>query len=210
MSMLKQFAILLLGTLLVGGLYTAGNLLAANLLSANLDVSLAEESASELAGEPTSDEDYSCAKNMLEDGTVFVTQYMEFLDEYFQQDRPSSDQIPIAMEFYRYTEDMLENIWAVHADLSAAEVGKTLDMAISEYSYCANIRDQLIVQARLMLQSYARYSADSKRTFEVIDALKAINEDLRSFSGEFYEAIPGNFAKMDDALKCYAAECITK
>jgi hypothetical protein len=211
MHILRKALILILGTLLVGAFYTFGNLFAANLLSANLDVSLADEaSGTATADEPTSEEDYACARNMLADGGVFLDDYMAFLNEYFKQDVPSSEQIPVAMEFYRYTEDMLENIWAVHADLSASETGKTLDLGISEYLYCANIRDQLITQAELMLQAYARYSADSKRTFEIIDGLKSINEDLRAFSGDFYEVFPGKFAKMDDSLKCYAKECITK
>lgn len=215
--MIRKFLILILGTFLVGSVYTAGNLFAASVLEArlNADVSFAEDTAdpadtSSDMTDPASEEDYACGKNMLADGKEFVGEYMNFLDAYFKQDEPSSDQIEIAMEFYRYTEDSLMNIWAKHADLSNAEVGKTLDLAISEYTYCTSIRDNLILESKLLLQAYARYSAESKRTFQVIDGLKAINEKLRVLSGDFSEVFPGKFAKMDSSLKCYAKECITK
>lgn len=157
--------------------------------------------------ETTSEEDYLCAQAMVEQGGEIVEAYEEFLNEYFLIDNPSSNQVEEAMDFYRYVEDSLMNLYA--SSLNAGR-GKALDFVSSEVTYCSTIRDQYIDYARVLLQKQALSSANTKTVFEVVDGLKVMNEDLEEFSEVFMETFPGIFNQMNNALPCYARQCITQ
>lgn len=156
--------------------------------------------------ENTEEEDFACASVMLDEGFTLVSNYENFLNEYFQIDQPSSQQIETAMNYYRALEEQLENLYASALDLGGKR--RTFDLANQEMSMCSQVRNQYIEYARVLLHGYARNSANSKRTFKVIDGLKAMNSDLEELADDFNLVFPGAFNKMDSALPCYASQCI--
>lgn len=158
--------------------------------------------------EATSEEDYLCAQTMVDQGYEVVSSYEEFLNEYFLIDNPSSNQVEEAMDYYRYVEDTLMNLY--NSSMGVQLSGKALDSASSETTYCSTIRDQYIDYARMLLQKQALSSANTKTVFEVVDGLKVMNEDLEEFSEVFMETFPGIFNQMNSALPCYARQCITQ
>ena len=170
------------------------------------EVQLASEEDAEAAEEEASAEQ-ACAKAVYEEGMEVVADYKDFLEEYFNLDMPSSTQVDTAMNFYRYVEDMIVQSWSYHSDVRA---NISFDVAYSEASYCTNMRDALIDQAQVLLQAYVRYSGASKNTFEIVDDLKEMNENLNSFSEKFHETFPAMLEKMNNIMPCYARDCITK
>lgn len=152
-------------------------------------------------------EDYACLTAFVEQASPFLEEYEQFLDEYFQIDTPTSGQVEDAMDFYRYVEDQLETIYEENVNF---EGRKSLEDTNVELLYCSQIRDQYIRFAQVLLQEHASGSSASKRSFEVVDGLKILNEDLEEFSETFFGTFPGAFNQMNNALPCYARQCITK
>ena len=153
--------------------------------------------------------DYACSQTMIDQGGAIVEGYQEFLDGFFNVDAPTSDQLEDAMDFYRYIEDSLLSLYR-SASAVTDSGAKTTEFASKELTNCAYLRDQYIEFARALLQKQALGSAYSKTTFEVVDGLKALNEDLDDLSKEFSEVFPGAFHQMNNALPCYARQCIVK
>ncbi len=162
--------------------------------------------------EETTDEEtplnYACAQTMIDDGSALLDNYELFLNEYFLVDTPGSNQLEGAMDYYRYVEDGLNSIYS--GALVIEGDSKTLEFASAEVTYCASIRDQYLRYAQVLLQKQLLSSANSKRTFEMVDGLKVMNDDLGDFSEQFLETFPGAFNQMNNALPCYARQCITK
>lgn len=155
----------------------------------------------------TSEEDFACGQAMIEQGSVIVEDYETFLDELFKVDTPSSGQVEEAMTYYRYVEDALNNIFSDNLHISGF---RTLDFANTNATYCTYIRDQYLDFAQTLLQKQILLSANSKRTFEIIDGLKAMNENIENLYEDFHAVFPGLFNQMNNALPCYARQCITQ
>ena len=168
---------------------------------------MAEETDTEETGETPAD--YACSQTMIDEGGAIVEGYQEFLDVFFNVDAPTSDQMETAMDFYRYIEGSLLALYRSAAIVTGGGT-KTTEFASAELTNCAYLRDQYIDFARALLQKQALASAYSKTTFEVVDGLKALNEDLDDLSKEFSEVFPGAFHQMNNALPCYARQCIVK
>jgi len=159
--------------------------------------------------EPENESVALCADAVSEQGETLLNDFRTFLDEYMKQDVPTSQQVDNAMKFYRYVETTLQTAYTEGMDLYS-EVALTFDEINEATSLCTYRRDQYIDEAGLLLQSYVRYSANSKRTFQIIDGLKAMNEDMEDFSRNFHEAFPNKFNQMNAALPCYARGCLTQ
>jgi len=153
------------------------------------------------------DVDFECAAYMIEHGNVLVDLYSQSMAEIFQQDVPSSDLIEKSSEFYRVIEYALTKIFEEGLDKTGY---KSFDTSSSEVSYCAEVRDQYINYAQLVLSEQALQSGASKQTFIIVDGLKSINESLSDFQLDFANVFPVVFNKMSNALPCYARQCITK
>ncbi|MFA4814710.1 MAG: hypothetical protein WC924_00070 [Candidatus Gracilibacteria bacterium] len=151
--------------------------------------------------------DYACGNSMMQDAAVVIDSYQVFLDDYFKAVTPSSEQVESGMRYYRFVEDSIESIYKKYADVQG---NSTLEASASALSYCASIRDQYLSLARVLFQKQVIASANSKRTFLIIDGLKATNEHLDQFSNEFNALFPAYFDQLNNALPCYAHQCITK
>jgi len=159
-------------------------------------------------------EDYACVQYISEQSFPVLQNYEDFLNEYFQIDKPTSSQTEKAMDYYRYVEDTLNAIYndslKAARGLFSKEDNTTLDQSNAEVTYCSSIRDQYLRAAQVLLERQVLSSASSKRTFKMVDGLKIMNEDLGDFSQEFLETFPGIFNQMNNALPCYARQCITQ
>jgi hypothetical protein len=151
--------------------------------------------------------DYACGQKVMEEAFVVIEAYQTFLDEYFQADRPSSEQAADAMSYYRYMRDSINAIYEAASDV---RTNNTLESAATATTYCSSVRDQYIELAQTMLQKQVVMSSNSKRTFKVIDGLKAINESMDVFADSFNATFPVLFNKMSNALPCYARQCLVQ
>lgn len=165
-------------------------------------ISFAEE-----AEEEEESDDYLCATAVVEKGDELIAEYMNFLNEYFKQNTPTSEQVEYAMNYYRYIKDSLD---ATYADTMDYRGNRSFNIVSNETSLCSYRRDQYIDYAETIFQAYARYSANSKRTFMLVDGLKAINDDMSGLSMDFHETFPALFNQMDSAMPCFARGCITQ
>lgn len=153
------------------------------------------------------DVDYACGYNVMQESQVVVDAYQTFLNDYFQQVTPSSEQVDGAMKYYRLMEFSIQKIY----ENSLQQVTNlTLNSSIQANTYCAYMRDLYLDIARAMLQKQVIASSNSKRTFQVVDGLKVMNEDLELLADEFSAVFPGYFNKFNNALPCYAHQCINK
>lgn len=168
---------------------------------------LAEETTGETVATEIEGVDYACGQAVTEQASVLIDSYQTFLDDYFKVDTPSSSQVDHAMRYYRYMESSIEAIYENNLDLYA---NTTLQDSTQASSDCAGRRDFYLDVARALLQKQVIASANSKRTFEVIDGLKIMNADLEEFSDEFNAVFPAYFNKFNNALPCYARQCIVK
>lgn len=152
------------------------------------------------------DSDLECTKQLAEDADAFYDSYADFLDQYFKIDDPSSDQVETAMTRYRYYEEAVQLSYENAAQIKG---GQSFALNKDQFARCIALRDEKIALGRGLLQAYAMQSAGSKRTFKLVDALKAINENMEFLAEDFYMVFPRMFEKMNSALPCYAKECIS-
>lgn len=156
----------------------------------------------------SSDSDYQCAIALSEGSIPILDSYEEFLTQYTKVDAPTSEQFENLMLFYRYVEDSIRTLY----DSSAQVTGynKTLSFSNQELSSCRQMRDGIIAYAQKLLPIFVSGSSTSKTTFELVDGLKIMNEDLRDMTLLFRRVFPGQFTEMSNALPCYAHQCLTK
>lgn len=151
--------------------------------------------------------DQQCASKVNEESQVVLTAYKTFLDDYFKEVKPSSKQVDGAMKYYRFIEYSINKIYKSHL---RKDVNLSLNNSLQASTYCAYARDNNLNIARAMMEKQVISSANSKRTFLVVDGLKAMNEDMDTFSEQFNAVFPGYFNKFNNALPCYAKLCINK
>ncbi|MFA5855387.1 MAG: hypothetical protein WC846_03865 [Candidatus Gracilibacteria bacterium] len=155
----------------------------------------------------TDEEDNACAKAMQDEGYKIVEAYEEMLDEYFKIDVPSSQQINSAMVFYRATRDSLNGLYIDSLNLGGR---KSLEFAVAEAATCTDIKNKYMTYVGALLQRYLLGSAVSKSTYTIVDGLKAMNKDIEDLSTVFHNVFPAVFDQMNNALPCYARQCIVK
>lgn len=155
----------------------------------------------------STDTSFECTTTLMNQGSSLLESYSTFLNEYFQADKASSDQLQDAMMFYRYVEDSL---YSLYADNATPKDGQSLSDVNSELTFCRYVRDQYLAYAKVLLTRQMQGSSVSKTTFKIVDGLKAMNEDLRNFSGTFQRTFPMVFNKMDNGLTCYPRDCVTQ
>lgn len=172
-----------------------------------LPFATAEEAEEESTPTIVDGVDYACGQAMMDQGTVIIESYEAFLDDYFKSAIPSSEQVEHGMRYYRFVENSIQSVYEANVNVN---VNDTLEKSASAITYCSYIRDQYLELAQMLLQKQAIASANSKRTFSVIDGLKAMNEDMEVYSDEFNAVFPGFFNQFNNALPCYARQCITK
>ncbi len=168
---------------------------------------LAEESDGETVVTVTDGVDYACGYETMVDSQVIVDTYQDFLDQYFKIDKPSSTQIKAAEKYFRFVQSSLQKAYERNLNITANE---RLEESTQAATYCAYIRDQYMDVAEVLLQKQVILSANSKRTFAVIDGLKATNQDLEDFADEFNTVFPAFFNQFNNALPCYARQCIVQ
>lgn len=151
--------------------------------------------------------DYACTYNLTQEAYTAVESYQTFLDDYFKAVTPSSEQVEHAMRYYRFVEASIEASYDKYADVQG---NYSLEASEDALSNCSTVRDQYIDLAQVLLQKQVIASANSKRTFLFIDGLKATNEHLDQFSGEFNALFPAYFNQFNNALPCYAHQCIVQ
>ncbi len=166
-----------------------------------------EEAVDEETTSTENEEDLLCGRNMSSSGDVALENYIIFLDEYFKQVEPASEQIEDGITRYRY---FIEEIEAAFELNSIPVGGKTIERNVASYAYCESIQDEYLSIGKNLLAVFSVNSANSKRTYKVVDALKAINTNMSDFSQEYSAVFPQLFQKMDNALPCYAKSCTTK
>lgn len=157
-------------------------------------------------------EDAACAAVVAQVGAEEIDKYQTFLTQYFQMDEPSSKQILNAMEYYRFVRDAINDTYVKNQLKTDTSKPKSLDLdtAFDSVDRCIKVRDKYLGIADVMLQAHSLQSANSKRTYAIIDSMKTMNSDMREMSSIFDQVFPRTFEKMNNALPCYARQCITK
>jgi hypothetical protein len=148
--------------------------------------------------------DFLCAQTMVTEGAAAVADYELLLNEFFQADVSSADQVQVAMSYYRAVENTLNTLYANGLDVDGI---KSFDLANAEVAACAARRDELIRYSQVLLEAQTLGSANSKRTFAVRDGLNALNENMNLLSDEFAQTFPARFQNFESAFPCYAQEC---
>jgi hypothetical protein len=167
-----------------------------------------EEVALEIEVEGDGTQSFLCGQTLKVEGDELLSQYQTFLDLQTKSDEDNSERLDQIMVFYRYVvgtlEDRLEELSQEDLD------GETVSSAADEYNYCANIKNQYVAIADMMLGTYYTASTSSKVTFQVVDGLKAFNSDLADMSTSFHATFPSMFNKFNNAFPCYINTCISK
>lgn len=172
-----------------------------------LVIMLAANTSADESADTAAEEWLACGDTVATESSAVLDDYLTFLEEYYKIDTPSSEQVENGMTRYRFYMNAVRESFE---KASAPQGGKTFESIDSSYIYCQDIRDQYLNFGKKMLTVFAIQSANSKRTYKVVDALKAINEKMSDFSLEFSQTFPQMFQEMDDALPCYAKSCQTK
>ncbi len=165
-----------------------------------------ESTSTETATEAEADN--KCAYSLAQGSLALLDEYKSFIDQYTKVDTPTSEQFENALLFYRYVEDTIRKFYNIYAEVSG--YNGTVSFANTELSSCRKVRDGIIEYSRNILTQFLAGSTTSKTTFEFVDGLKAMNEDLKDMSLLFQSTFPGQFTEMSNALPCYAHECLSK
>ncbi len=154
---------------------------------------------------PAQEQDFLCAQNLIDKGSIIVEGYENFLNFYFQAPEPSSEQVEKAVAYFQQARRALDVLFEEGLDLEGI---KSFDLANKEVQSCTLYRDQYVSYIEQLLEIHVFASTNSKVTFTVIDGLKIMNEDLVEFSDDFHGTFPKLFSKFNNALPCYAKQCI--
>lgn len=176
-------------------------------LTAIIMVTSAEESSSISDTSTFSPTDVTCASTVAGTASEELDNYINFLDQYFKIDSPSSEQVETGMARYRYFVDAVESAFET---ASAPLESETFETNQKSYAYCRKIETQYLNFGRKLLLVFSLQAGNSKRTYALVDTLKAINEQMSGLSDNFSNIFPQLFQKMDDALPCYAKKCLLK
>lgn len=166
-----------------------------------------EEETAEEVSEEISETDYACVVAMIPVIETETANYEAALNEYFLFNEESSSQVLTAMEIYRAFESSLQE--AFDAQFLTAGV-QTFDVVEEEFIQCQEDLSNALKYGQLLLRAQVLQSANSKRSFEIVDSFKAINEDMEGLSENFHLTFPRTFEKMNNALPCYARQCVSK
>ena len=150
-------------------------------------------------------DDYLCAEAVVAKGEEMLEEFQSFLDEYLSQNVPTSEQVEMAMSYYRYFESTMHETYEESMDFRG---DRSFELVSSEVSLCTYRRDRYLDEAALRLQTSIRYATSTKSSYQFIDGLKAMNESMEDFSRDFHEVFPGKFNEMNSSLTCFAKECI--
>lgn len=153
-------------------------------------------------------EDYQCAADLSSTISPVLETYQTVMYQYTNVDTPSSEQFENAFMLYRYVEDTIRKAYDTSAEITG--YNKSLDFVGEELSACREMREGLIAYARTFLSKYISGSTASKTTFEFVDGLKVMNEDLKDMSLLFQSTFPGQFTEMSNGFTCFAHDCLTK
>ena len=151
--------------------------------------------------------DQQCATHVKEESQQVVDSYQTFLDDYFKAITPTSEQVDGAMKYYRFMEFSINEIYKKYLQ---QDQNLSLTSSLQASTRCAYMRDLYLDVAKALMEKQVISSANSKRTFLVVDGLKAMNADMDTFSDQFNAVFPGYFNQFNNALPCYAHQCINK
>ena len=151
--------------------------------------------------------DQQCSLHVAQEAQVVVDSYQAFLDDYFKEVTPSSEQVDGAMKYYRFMENSINKIYQKYLQ---KDTNLTLNNSLQASTSCAYMRDRYLDVARALMEKQVISSSNSKRTFLIVDGLKAMNADMDTFSDQFNSVFPGYFNQFNNALPCYAHQCINK
>lgn len=148
---------------------------------------------------------YVCVDKMADEGGLIVDDYEAFAAEYVQEDTPTSGQVEVLTSFYRYVRYALQEIFNEYTQF---EDGRPIELAKDEVNSCAFYRDQYLAYTEAILQSYVLGANSSKVSFKTTDALKEIVRRMEDYALVQAQVFPASFDGFNNALPCYAAECI--
>lgn len=157
------------------------------------------------AAEEAPEAQLSCPEYLVTQATPLTLQFEDLLNAFFLNSVASSDQVDTAMEMLRAYKTSIEEEYQKGLKFNG---GVSISSKSDEFLSCTFYRDQYLNYAGALVQAQSLGSANSKRTYKIVDALKVTNEELRTFSDVFYETFPGSFQKMDNALPCYTSSCL--
>jgi hypothetical protein len=181
----------------------------AMLSSENEAVFLAGEDAVELAeeGDEVDEKEviFACSSVMHTEAPEVIGRYTEFLESYFLLDIDSSQQVANAMLYFTYVQEEIEAIYDENINLNGGEL---ISATIDANNDCRRWQEWYSQEAELLLNTYIRRATASKQSFAIVDGLKIINENMEELSLEFQMTFPLFFKKMNNALPCYAHQCI--
>ncbi len=150
-------------------------------------------------------QDFACAEKMSTEGQAALTEYQTLLKEYYLADQPTSGQVSEAVDYYRSFQVELDRIFQEGQRLDEV---KTFDLVNDEIAACFSVQSNLLEVAQVYLQGYTASSANTKRTFRIHDAFDVFNGQMEEFVGDFQAVFPGQFQHFDNALPCYAQQCL--
>ncbi len=148
---------------------------------------------------------YACVQVLMEDGAKMVNDYAIFAEEYVQEDTPTSGQVDVLVSFYRYIRAGLNQLYEDNTQLSGTT---TQAQAKDEANTCAYYRNQYLDYAEIVLQKTINGAVVSKRSFKTVDALSIIVQGLEDLSLSFAQIFPAALDDFNNALPCYASECL--
>lgn len=150
-------------------------------------------------------EDFVCAQRMSTEGQAALTEYQTLLNEFYLADQPTSAQVSEAVDYYRAFQDELARIYE---EGSAVDSPKSIDLANNEIAACLSVQSTLLQTAQVYLRGYTLSSSNTKRNFRIHDAFDVFNQDMDDFLSDFQATFPGQFQRFNNALPCYARECL--
>ena len=136
-----------------------------------------------------------------------TAEYEAALNEYFLFNEESSEQVLTAMELYRAYENSLQETF--EAQVLTQGVQNFWEVE-EEFIQCEEDLDNALEYAQTLLRAQVLQSANSKRSFEIVDSTKSINENMAELAIDFQLTFPRTFEKMNNALPCYARQCVSQ
>lgn len=150
-------------------------------------------------------QDFVCAERMSTEGQEALAQYQALLQAYYLADHPTSDQVSEAVDYYRAFQAELARIYA---EGSAIDAPKSIQLTNDEIFACLSVQSTLLQTAQVYLRGYTLSASNTKRNTRIHDTFEVLNTDMENFMSNFQNTFPGQFQRFNNALPCYARQCL--
>ncbi len=152
----------------------------------------------------------NCKDNLFERYDIELVEFLEFIDNNFQNKSANSSLVNIAISRYAEYKITVDNIFAsIVPGSNAGDLTPLNKDELQAYSDCSKIKESYLELGKKQMIEHIKNTTAQKRATILSEKYKAINDRLRDLNFSIARMY-GYFKTFGEKLPFFVANCITK